>query len=236
MNTLAQNLSDAHGILAMLGWDDHTYTHLSARLPDGTGFYLTPFGPRFEEIMPYDLLKLNFQGERLQGSPYWMNQTGHIIHSAIYQHCADIKAVFHLHTPETVAVSALAEGLLPLSQWALHFYGRLSYHNYDSLALNETQGALLAQDLSKNRVLFLRHHGIITAGATIEEALFYTYHLHKACEAQCKLLAMNAPYVTLAKETCEKTVGDLLSFETHLGQRDWQAWVRKLRRWRKQQE
>lgn len=228
---LKQELSDAHGILAMLNLDDHTYTHLSAKMPGRDAFYLTPFGLCFEEVEAQELLQVSFEGNLLGGKSQWLNQTGYVIHRSIYVHNPDIQAVFHLHTPETVAVSALKEGLLPLSQWALHFYNQVTYHAYDSLALNETQGQALARDLSNYPVLFLKHHGIITVGRTIQEALFYTYHLQKACETQCKLLAMNQEYDKIPAALCDKTVKDLLSFEENLGARDWQAWIRKLKRW-----
>jgi ribulose-5-phosphate 4-epimerase/fuculose-1-phosphate aldolase len=115
---------------------------------------------------------------------------------------------------------------MPISQWALHFYNKVSYHEYDSLALNSDQGNKLIKDLSDNFVMLLRGHGSITTGRTIEEAMFYTYHLEKACETQCKILAMNQEIITPSKEICEKAVHDLLSFEKNLGTRDWQAWLR----------
>jgi ribulose-5-phosphate 4-epimerase/fuculose-1-phosphate aldolase len=163
----------------------------------------------------------------MEGKERHMNQTGYVIHGALYQARPDIQAIFHIHSPAIVAVSCLKEGLMPISQWALHFYGNVAYHDYDSLALDiTTQGHQLAEDLADKYVILMRHHGSITCGRTIQEALFYTYHLEKACQTQCLTLSMNRKISTLTPKTCEKAVHDLLSFEEDLGARDWAAWLR----------
>jgi len=123
---------------------------------------------------------------------------------------------------------------LPLSQWALHFYDRVSYHHYNSLTLENAQGKDLVRDLGPhNMTMLLKHHGSLTCGKTIWEAAFYTYHLHMACRTQCRLLAMNQKIDDIPREVCEKSVNNLLQFEADLGRRDWEAWQRLLERRKK---
>jgi ribulose-5-phosphate 4-epimerase/fuculose-1-phosphate aldolase len=76
----------------------------------------------------------------------------------------------------------------------------------------------------------MRSHGSLTCGRTIQEAMFYTYHLQKAAEAQVLALSMNQPLIIPNDEICKKTVKDLLTFEQNLGERDWQAWLRLINR------
>lgn len=221
------DLAYAYRILAHLGLDDHTYAHLSVRAKDPHFFHIYPFGNRFEEASADTLLTVSHLGDVVDGKERHLNQTGYVIHGSIYQARPEIQAIFHIHSPHIVAVSALEDGLLPLNQWALHFYGKIGYHEYDSLALNrDMQGQQMVQDLGDKYVLMLRHHGSVTCGRTIQEALFYTYHLEKACQTQCLTLSMNRDIVPLTPKTCEKAVKDLLSFEEDLGARDWAAWVR----------
>lgn len=217
------DLETAYHVLAHLGLDDHTYTHLSARSGEGNSYFIYPFGLRFEEVRAESLLHVSFEGRVLEGQEWQYNQTGYVIHSAIYQKRPDIQAIFHIHTPEIVAVSACEEGLMPASQWALHFYDRISYHDYNSLALDASQGVQMAKDLGKNMTMLLHHHGSLTCGKTIWEAMFYTYHLHKACQAQC---CMQWPIKTISQDICVKSVQTLLAFEKDLGRRDWEAWKR----------
>ncbi len=227
---IKEKLAYAYRILAHLGLDDHTYTHLSARSESGDSFYIYPFGLRFEEVIPHTLLRASFAGETLEGPQNRFNKTGYMIHGAIYDKRPDISAIFHIHTPEIVAVSACEEGLLPISQWALHFYGKIAYHAYDSLVFHCPQGDQLVDDLGHSYTMLLRNHGSITSGRTLEEAMFYTYHLHKACQTQCLTLDLNQPLVIPEPAVCEKTVDDLLTFEKNLGERDWKAWVRLIDR------
>jgi ribulose-5-phosphate 4-epimerase/fuculose-1-phosphate aldolase len=225
--SIKTNLSAAYKILAKLDMADHTYTHLSSR-PDGADYYyIHPFGLRFEEVTANNLLKVSLDGKILEGAEYQYNETGYIIHGSIYKARADLNSIIHLHTVPTVAVSCMKEGLMPISQWALHFYNQVHYHDYNSLALdNETQGKDLANDLSDRKIMFLRNHGIITTGKTMQEAFFYCYHLELACKTQIAALSTGAELVIPSKEICLKANHDLLNFEQDLGARDWQAWLR----------
>lgn len=227
--TIKEDLAKAYQICAMLGLDDLTYTHLSARLPGADSYFIYPFGLLFEEVTTENLLKVSLDGTILEGQEYQYNKTGYVIHGSIYKNRSDINAVFHLHTISGVAVSAHKDGLLPLSQWALHFYGQLSYHDYNSLALSrESHEETLLTDLGKNKTMILRNHGTLTCGTTIQEAMFYTHHLEQACLAQCAMDTKDA--ILPSQEVCQKAVQDLLSFEKSLGQRDWKALIRQLGR------
>ena len=213
--------------MSHLKLDDHTYTHLSARSEEKEAYFIYPFGLRFEEVEPNVLMKISLEGDVLEGQEYQYNKTGYTIHGAIYNSRPDICALFHVHTPAIVAVSACAKGLLPLSQWALHFYNRISYHDYDSLEVEESQSKILQKNLGPdNFVMMMHNHGALIGGRTLHEAMFYTYHLHQACLAQCLALPTQQAIILPSEEICQKAVQDLTSFEKDLGQRDWQAWVR----------
>ncbi len=224
---LKKNLAIAYQAFALMGMDDLTYTHLSARVPGADAFYIFPFGLLFEETTPQNLLKVSLNGEVLEGSEHQYNQTGYIMHGTLYRERPDVNAVFHLHTTATVAVSAMKAGLLPISQWALHFYDRVAYHAYDSLTLDvTTQGDPFVHNLGDKNVMMMQNHGVLTCGTTIHEAFFYMHHLEQACRAQIAALSTGAELHIPSKEICEKAVHDLLSFEKDLGQRDWLAITR----------
>ncbi len=226
-----ENLAKAYHILSHLGMDDHTYTHLSARPSGADYFYIYPFGLRFEEVTPETLMKISLDGKVLEGQEYQYNKTGYTIHGAIYKSRSDINAIFHTHTIASAAVSSMEAGLMPINQWALHFYDRVSYHDYNSLALDESvHGSQLTSDLGKNFTMLLRNHGSITCGRTIWEAMFYTYHLEKACLAQLAALQTGQPLVKPSREVALRAVEDILNFEKDLGARDWAAWVRLIER------
>jgi ribulose-5-phosphate 4-epimerase/fuculose-1-phosphate aldolase len=225
---LRQNLAAAYRLFAHFHMDDLTYTHLSARLPGSLSYFISPFGLLFSEVNASDLLKVSLEGEILEGTEYQYNQTGFMIHGALYKARPDIHAIFHLHTPAGIAVSCLEQGLLPLSQFSFHFYKRAAYHGYDSLTLGGHQGERLAKDLGALKVMFLRNHGTLTAGATLHEAFFYAYYLEQACKVQCQVLSTGQAYILPPPEVCEQAHQDMKAFEEDLGKRDWQALIRFL--------
>lgn len=225
-----QNLSCAYQIIAHLKMDDHTYTHLSARSAEHNQYYVYPFGLCFSEVTPDILLKVSLDGEIIEGQEFQYNQTGYIIHGNIYKQRQDVQAIFHLHTPASVAVSAMQDGLLPISQWALHFYQKIAYHDYNSLALDySTHGNDLVKDLAHYNVMLMRNHGMLTCGKTIMEAMFYAYHLEMACRTQVLALQNGQKLIFPPEAVCKQAVKDLLTFEKNLGERDWHAWVRKIK-------
>ena len=212
--TLKENLATAYKILAYLKMDDLTYTHLSARSSKGDTFYIYPFGMLFSEVEPTCLLEVDFSGKILEGEEYQYNKTGYIIHSIIYKNRPDINAIFHLHTIPGVAVSCMKGGLLPISQFALHFYGQVRYHNYNSLALTEDSGEQIVHDLEDKYIMFLQNHGTLTCGKTIHEAMYYTNHLEKACRVQIATLSAGKENLIFpSSEICKKSNSDLLGFE-----------------------
>ncbi len=230
MTTQKKDLVTAYHVLAHLKMDDHTYTHLSLRTEIPNQYWIYPFGLCFDEVSEENLLRVTLLGEILEGQEHQYNQTGYVIHGSIYRNRNDVNAILHLHTPAIVAVSAMKGGLKPWSQWALHFYNRIKYHAYNSLTLEEEQSSELIRDLGQSNILMMQHHGVVICGKTIQEAMFYAYHLEKACQTHCLLKSDENNVLEIPPAVCEKTVNDLLGFEKNLGERDWKAWQRRIGR------
>jgi len=223
---LKHDLALAYRIIAHLKMDDHTYTHISARPAYANYFYMAPFGLAFNEVTADSLLQIPLDAMEKANHRDKYNITGYIIHGSIYNARNDINSILHLHTHEIVAVSSIVQGLMPINQWAMHFYNNISYSDYDSLVTHHESSDKIASDLGKNKVMLLRNHGSVTCGFDIQEALFYTYHLQQACKAQIQTLSMKREVIMPPNDILKKTVNDLLSFEETLGHRDWEAWKR----------
>lgn len=230
-NALRTQLTYAYQILSYLKLDDHTYTHLSVRSQERNSYFIYPFGLRFEEVTANNLLEIDLKGNVISGNEFQYNKTGYYIHGSIYKNCPNVNSIFHIHSPEVVAVSAYKKGLLPISQWALHFYEKVGYVDYNSLALSDAEGNKIAKLCNEFNTVLLRNHGAILTGKNIPEAMFYTYHLYQACKTQCKINTQDINnYDIPSVEICRKSNFDLLNFEKNLGERDWEAWKRLIDR------
>lgn len=179
------NLAACYRLIAMFGWDDLIFTHISARVPGPEEhFLINAYGLLFEEMTASSLVKVDLNGEIVQETPYFINPAGFTIHSAVHAAREDAGCVLHTHTRAGVAVSAQAEGLLPISQIAAVACSALSYHDYEGIALNEDEKPRLVADLGNNNFFILRNHGLLTVGETIPDAFLFMYALETACQIQ----------------------------------------------------
>src|SRR2546423_11039910 len=165
------DLAAAYRLVALYGWDDLIFTHISARVPGSEHhFLLNAYGMMFEEVTASSLVKIDLEGSKVLESPYFINPAGFTIHSAVHAAREDALCVMHLHTDYGIAVSAQKEGLLPLSQQAMFPLSSLAYHDYEGLALDEEEKPRLVSDLGDKKFMILRNHGLLTIGRTVAEA------------------------------------------------------------------
>jgi len=225
------DLAAAYRLVALYGWDDLIFTHLSARVPGPDHhFLLNPYGMLFEEVTASSLVKIDHDGKKVMDSPYQINPAGFTIHSAVHAAREDALCVIHLHTKCGIAVSAQKNGLLPLSQQAMFALASMSYHDYEGVALDEEEKPRLVADLGNKVHMILRNHGLMTVAKTPADAFLAMFNLERACEIQVlaqgggELLPIPTPVlVKVAKQLQAVTVG--LG-----GQLAWPGLLRKLDR------
>ncbi|MDB6142003.1 MAG: class aldolase and adducin N-terminal domain protein [Pseudomonas sp.] len=182
---LRKELAACYRLIAHYRMSDLISTHISVRLPGPDHhFLINPYGLFFEEITASNLVKIDLQGAKVEDSPYPVNPAGFVIHSAIHRAREDAHCVLHTHTKAGCAVAAQEEGLLPVNQISMEFYGRVGYHDYEGIALSFDEQKRLVADLDDNAVMILRNHGLLTVGESASQAFLRMYYLEKACEIQ----------------------------------------------------
>ena len=227
---LRVDLAATYRLVAMYGWDDMIFTHISVRVPGPEHhFLINPYGMLFEEISASSLVKVDLEGNVVMDSPYFVNPAGFTIHSAIHAAREDAQCVLHLHTADGVGVSAQKDGLLPLSQMAMLVCGNLSYHDYEGVALNLDERERLVQDIGDKKLMMLRNHGTLAVGENCPLAFIAIYFLECACTAQVRAMsgALNMPSQA-AIDTVEEQSASL--FAKGIDRLAWPALLRKLDR------
>ena len=198
---LRVDLAACYRLIALHGWDDLVFTHISARVPGpDEHFLINAYGLLFEEMTASSLVKVDLDGNVVLDSPHFINPAGFTIHSAVHEARADVGCVLHTHTKAGVAVSIQADGLLPLSQIALIPLVSLGYHDYEGIALNPDEKARLVADLGDSMFLILRNHGLLTAAATIPDAFLAMYALETACQTQIMAQSTGAELIHVAPQ------------------------------------
>ena len=192
------DLAAAYRAVALFGWDDLVFTHISARVPGpGHHFLINPYGMMFEEITASSLVKVDLAGRKVMDSPFEINPAGFTIHGAVHEAREDAHCVIHLHTVEGVAVSCQKQGLLAISQQSLYPLMSLAYHDYEGVALNPAEKARLVRDLGGRHSMILRNHGLLTCAASVPDAFLFMYILQKACEVQIQAQSGGAELVPI---------------------------------------
>jgi ribulose-5-phosphate 4-epimerase/fuculose-1-phosphate aldolase len=225
------DLAACYRLVALYGWTDLVFTHISARLPGADHhFLINPYGLLFEEITASSLIRVDQSGNKLSDSPFIVNRAGFVIHSTIHAARDDIQCVLHTHTRAGVAVSAQRCGVLPISQQSTFVLGSLAYHAYEGVALRDEERPRLRADLGDATFLMLRNHGLLTVGRTIADAFLSMYMFETTCQIQ--IAALTGGELTRIQPEILNGVAEAARIQTDgLGGRFvWPALLRKLDR------
>lgn len=182
---LRQEMIRVTRIVARQGLIRSSDGNLSVRL-DHARFLMTPSGLYKMSMEPDDPIVVNDEGEVLFGKP-GLKPTSEInMHLAAFRQRPDIDAVLHAHPPYatalTIAGLPFPTDYLPEVLVALGDVPVAQYGTPGTPALAES---ITAHIRGHNAVL-LSHHGSITVGESLEEALIalerlehaaYTYYL-----------------------------------------------------------
>lgn len=224
------DLAAVYRLIALHGWDDLIFTHVSARVPGPEHhFLINPFGLRFDEICASNLVKIDVEGNPVEAGSALVNPAGFVIHSALHMARADAGCVIHLHTNDGAAVAAQAEGLLPLTQHAMMVCGELAYHDYEGVALDLDERERLVADMGDKHLMLLRNHGTLSVGVSCAAAWLAIYFLERACTMQIRAQSTGARLVLPHQGVPEKVTAQSESlFTGAAGDFTWPALLRRL--------
>jgi ribulose-5-phosphate 4-epimerase/fuculose-1-phosphate aldolase len=226
------DLAAAYRLIAHFGMDDLIYTHLSARLPGKEHrFLLNPYGLMFDEITASSLVTVDPEGHAIEKEEASkINNAGFTIHSAVHMSRDDAQCVMHTHTTAGMAVAAQEQGLLPLNQMSMEFFGRVAYHDYEGIALDLDERDRLVHDLGDKDAMILKHHGLLTTGRTVAEAFYNMYYMEQACRIQITATQGGQKITVPPDNVAAHTADQFNRTSTTKGQRPWAALRRRLDR------
>jgi ribulose-5-phosphate 4-epimerase/fuculose-1-phosphate aldolase len=232
---LRVDLAACYRLVALYGWSDLVFTHITAKLPESVSgaehqFLINPYGLMFDEITASSLVKVDMQCNKLHETPFPVNPAGFVIHSAVHEARPDAGCVLHTHTRAGVGVSAQKNGILPISQQSTFVLGSLAYHDYEGVAFRDDEKPRLQADLGHANFLVLRNHGLLTVGKTIADAFLSMYTFENTCRIQID--AQAGGELTQVNPQIVKGVAEALRVQTGGlgGAFAWPSLIRKLDR------
>ena len=216
--------------VARMGWTDHIYNHITYRVPgEPNHFLVNAFGLTYPEVTASSLYKIDLDGNVIlePDGRFGLNRAAFVIHSAIHGARHDINCVIHTHTRATMAVSCMEEGLLPLTQQACRFTGKIGYHDFYGPVVDLAERRRLVEDLGPHDVMLLRNHGTLVCGRTVAEAFLNVYFLETACQVQVDVMRSGAKIVLPEPKVLEDTLRIMDEYEQD-GSLEWRGMLRVL--------
>jgi len=226
------DLAACYRLVALYGWSDLVFTHLTARVAGPEHhFLINPYGLMFDEITASNLVKVDQDCNKIIDSPYPVNPAGFVIHSAVHAVRHDVQCVMHTHTRAGIAVSAQKNGVLPISQQSTFVLASLAYHGYEGVAIRDDEKARLQADLGDANFMMLRNHGLLTCGKTVADAFLSMYTFENTCQIQIAAQSGGSELIEVDPRIVEG-VGHVMKVQTGGlgGTFVWPSLIRKLDR------
>jgi len=222
------DLAAAYRLAHVYGWADSIYNHISMRVPDEPDFFLMKAHELlYNEVSASNLVKVDMRRDDVDEALH-VNRPGFTLHGGLLSVRPDVNCAYHTHIPACIAVSCQKEGLLPVSQNAMQFYGDVGYHDYEGITEDLEERAAIAANLGDKNVLMMRNHGVVTCGVTVRDAFMRMKALAESCDIQLRLQASGVDFVLPPAAVLEKQLRQRASHNTGRGTADWPATLRKL--------
>ncbi|MNZ93619.1 Decarboxylase NovR [compost metagenome] len=215
-------------MVALYGWDDLIFTHITAKVPGTHHFLINPYGLMFEEVTASSLVKIDINGNKVMESAGEINPAGFLIHSCIHAARDNAMCIMHTHSLNGVAVSTQKDGLLPISQFAYAILPKLAYHDFEGFALNTEEQPRLVRDLGNKDFMILRNHGLLTTGANIALAFMEMHRMEAACMVQVR--AQGAELIHIPHEIMDTFKAETPAIRVEKADITWKALLRRLDR------
>jgi len=214
-------LAACYRVFALLGWTEMIYNHITVRLPDSvTGgrkqFLINPFGLHYSEVTASNLVKIDLQGQVLDGSPYPVNPAGFTVHAALHEGLPDAHCVMHTHTTAGIAVACTQGGLAQNNFYSAQLHDLVAYHDFEGITIHADEAPRLLKNIGDKPVVILRNHGLLAWAKTLPLAFVRLWTLQRACDIQMAQAAMG-PAIMVPEPVARKTTHDSFQFDAQFG-------------------
>ena len=184
-------LAAVYRIFDHLGWTELIFNHITLRVPGPEKvFLINPFGLHYREVTASSLVAIDVEGNPVRPMAYPINSAGFVIHSAIHRSIPDAHCVMHTHSTTGMAVACLKGGLSHDSFNGAQLHGRVAYHDFEGVTVDEGEQARMLASIGDRRAVILRNHGLLAWGASAAEAFMTLWTLQRACDVQVASSAM----------------------------------------------
>ena len=161
---------------------------LTARGPRDNCYWTLPLGLAFGEATPGSWLLIDNDMQVLEG------QGAHGIrepnpatrfHLWVYRSRPDVNAIVHTHPPAASALAAAKVPVVVAHMDATPLFEDMAFlPEWPGLPTADREGELISASLGQAHALLLAHHGLLTAGRSVQEACFLAVFMERMARLQ----------------------------------------------------
>ena len=185
---------------------------ISSRLTTGTGGNLSifnrdenlvaikPSGVPYQTMQPEDVVIVNLEGETVDGR---LKPSSEIkFHLSIYKARPDVNAILHSHQVYATTIACLGVELPAvhyLVAWCGDKVPLATYATFGTQALSDN----ILSVLGDYKACLLENHGLVTMGATLDEAFDIAEELELVSQIYIQAKAIGEPKILNAEQMAE---------------------------------
>ena len=165
------------------------------------------FGLGFEEAMGEHMVLVDDDLQPVLGKGAGGRANpGVRFHVWIYRNRPDVKAIVHTHAPYASALSCTSSSLKTIHMDSAMLHGTAHLPEWPGVPVADDEGRIISAALGQAKTILLANHGLLAAGASIEEATYLAVFFERAARMQLRAMAAGGfkeVKPELAEEACK---------------------------------
>jgi len=193
-------------ILAKEGHESGLAGQVTALGEQPNTWWTLKFGLGFEEARTENMVLVDDDLKPLSGG---RANPGVRFHVWIYRNRPDVRAIVHTHAPFASALSCTSSSLKTIHMDSAMLHGTAHLPDWPGVPVADDEGRIISGALGNAKAILLSNHGLLTAGASIEEATYLAVFFERAARMQIRAMAAGG-YKEVKPELAEEARAFLL--------------------------
>ena len=179
-------LAGACRILAREGHESGLAGQVTTLAEKPGTWWTLPFGCGFDEATADRVVLVDEDLQPLSGA---QPNPGVRFHVWIYRKRPDVRAIVHTHAPYASALAATGKPLKTIHMDSAMLHGTAHLAEWPGVPVADDEGRIISGALGDAKCILLANHGLLTTGASVEEATYLAVFFERAARMQLRAMA-----------------------------------------------
>ncbi|MFL6567290.1 MAG: class II aldolase/adducin family protein [Burkholderiales bacterium] len=149
-------------------------------------FWTLQFGYGFEEATPERMVLVDQDLKPVTTIGGGRPNPGTRFHIWIYRNRPDVKAIVHTHAPNASALACTGSSLKTIHMDSAMLHGTAHLTEWPGVPVADDEGRIISAALGEAKTILLANHGLLAAGASVEEATYLAVFFERAARMQAR--------------------------------------------------